>query len=1142
MAASGELFVPNPSPLAGRGAELGVLRDAWRRTLRLRPTVVVVEGAPGIGKSALVGAFLKEAAPPLVARSYGDEAWERRPWEVLRQVVQELPGARGGELTEEADPALVARALAEDLGRVGPVVVVVDDAHWGDRASMTALRLAARSLRNEPVLLVLAHVPIDAAVTQGRSWGRAHEGLHEGWRRLIESGEGDVVRLEGLSADALLRLAPSWGQPRLSPSGAAHLHELTGGNPLHARQLLQQVAPHALAYGQGPLPAHRSMPLTLISRLGSCAPATRDLVAAGAVLGRRFLLAQARELAGLRVGDGYGGEVTGGVGWGGVLGGAGQAEVVGGVGSAGVLGDGRSGGVPGGAESAGAVGGAGQVGAASGVGSVGVFGDGRSGEGPGGEAESPGVPGDVGSVEAVGGVESAGVPGVAGQAGVVGDVGSARLPGSVRPGGVPGRVESAGALGDARSAGVVGDVESARAMGDVGPAGVVGGVGAVGVGGSAGAPGMGGGAARGAGGDVGEALDEAVRAGLLVEVPGTGGRTLAFPNGVIGDYVYSDMSPGRRRQLHRAAAEFGGPDALWHRIAADQGQNEDVALAAEREARRQLSLGNLRLAAVYAGHALELTPPGPHVRARLLTAVETLLVSGDASTARRYEGELTSLTPGPWVDYVNGYLVLLGGRIAEARGLFLRALEGVRAAGRATPVEGSPLQDHLQDHETPAPPSTTPADLEARIATQLAIIGVVQLDYQDMVFYGEAAVAAPTQEPWVRAFAWFAKTVGTALAGDADKALRELRTVHLPGAPAGLDGLVARGMIRLWTDDLDGAHADLGSAVERATRGEPLRIGQGLGFLGEAEYRRGNLAEAVRLTASAIGDAAENGRVWDYPLLYALACYPLAAQGSWEEAARHAREATDWSQLLASPMSFAFAAGARAAIAQAAEDHEGFLDAAEAIETHYSSREPGAHLFGPVRADALSRLGRTAEAAHELAEFVARTREVDRVSAHLAVARVRAQISEAEGEPAAALASCEEALTLAKEAGLPLEGARVRLVTARQLSALGRGLAAEAALREALHTFTACGAHAYEAQTRRLAADLGLSLTGPVSALAALTPREREAVRLMRTGLSNQGIARRLGVAQKTVETHLQHAYDKLHLSRDQLRALKLDG
>ncbi|HEY8985580.1 MAG TPA: LuxR C-terminal-related transcriptional regulator, partial [Streptomyces sp.] len=444
-------------------------------------------------------------------------------------------------------------------------------------------------------------------------------------------------------------------------------------------------------------------------------------------------------------------------------------------------------------------------------------------------------------------------------------------------------------------------------------------------------------------------------------------------------------------------------------------------------------------------------------------------------------------------------------------------------------------------HTPTTPPLSAPTDLEARIATQLAIIGVVQLDYQDMVFYGDVAVAARTREPWVRAFAWFAKTVGAALAGDSARALRELGAVHLPGAAAGLDGLVARGMIRLWTDDLDGAHADLSSAVERATRGEALRIGQGLGFLGEAEYRRGNLAEAVRLTASAIGDAAENGRVWDYPLLHALACYPLAAQGSWEEAARHAREATDWSQLLASPMSFAFAAGARAAIAQAAEDLPGFLDAAEAIEAHYSSREPGAHLFGPVRADALSRLGRTQEAARELAAFVARTGSANRTSAQLAVARVRAQISEARGEPAAALASCEEALTLAKEAGLPLEGARVKLVTARQSAALGRGLAAESALREALHTFTEVGAHAYADQTRRLAAELGLSLTGPVSALAGLTPREREAVRLMRAGLSNQGIARRLGVAQKTVETHLQHAYDKLHLTREQLKGLKLD-
>ncbi|MET7685263.1 AAA family ATPase [Streptomyces sp. NPDC005423] len=940
MGSSKDLFDLYSGPPAGREPELAALTAAWRDTLRNRPTVVAVEGPAGIGKSALVAGFLRRTAPPLVARSYGDEAWERRPWEVVRQLTHDLPdapdthgGATADTLTELADPALVARALAADLRRAAPLVVVVDDAHWGDRPSMTALRLAARSLRTEPVLFVVAHVPVDAVSAGERPWARAHDGLHEGWRRLFESEGGAVVRLGGLSADTLLRLAPEWGQPRLSPAGAAHLHELTGGNPLHARQLLQQVDPHTLAYGRGPLPAHRSMPLTLISRLGSCAPATRDLIAAGAVLGRRFALAQARELAGLT---------------------------------------------------------------------------GRESE-------------------------------------------------------------------------------------------------------------------------LDEALDEAVRSGLVVEAPGTGGRTLAFPNGVIGDYVYSDMSPGRRRRLHGGAGRLGGPDALWHRIAAEQGRDEALATEAERESQRQLSLGNLRLAAVYAGHALELTPPGPHVRARLLTAVEALLVSGDASTARRYAGDLPAQAPGPWLDYVHGYLVLLDGQVAEAGKLFRRALDAVRE-GVADPAGTA------REGRTGAP-----ADLEARVTSQLAIIGVVQLDYRDMVEYGVAAVAAETREAWVRAFAWFAKTVGTALAGDAPGALRDLGAVHLPGAAAGLDGLVARGMIRLWSDDLAGAHADLSGAVERATRGEALRVGQALGFLGETEYRRGNLAEAARLTASAIGDAAENGRVWDYPLLHALACYPLAAQGRWEEAARHTRQATDWSQLIASPMSFAFAAAARAAVAQAAEDLPGLLDAAEAMETHYSSREPGTHLFGPVRADALSRLGRTGEAARSLADFVARTDAVGRTSARLAVARVRAQISAAEGAPAAAVADCEEALRLAERAGLPLEGARVRLLQAGQLAALGQGLAAEKALRSALRVFEEAGATAYADQARRLAEELGLRLTGPVSALAVLTRREREAVQLMRGGLSNQAIARRLGVAEKTVESHLQHAYDKLHLGREQLRALKLD-
>jgi hypothetical protein len=58
--------------------------------------------------------------------------------------------------------------------------------------------------------------------------------------------------------------------------------------------------------------------------------------------------------------------------------------------------------------------------------------------------------------------------------------------------------------------------------------------------------------------------------------------------------------------------------------------------------------------------------------------------------------------------------------------------------------------------------------------------------------------------------------------------------------------------------------------VERASRGEALRAAHSLGFLGEAEYRRGALDEAADLTEQAVGEAEENGRVWDFALLRRL--------------------------------------------------------------------------------------------------------------------------------------------------------------------------------------------------------------------------------------------------------------------------------
>lgn len=615
--------------------------------------------------------------------------------------------------------------------------------------------------------------------------------------------------------------------------------------------------------------------------------------------------------------------------------------------------------------------------------------------------------------------------------------------------------------------------------------------------------------------DVAGSATEAIDAGLVEEVPGTSGQELAFTSPLARSVAYHEAGWARRRELHRRAALKGQAEALWHRIAAADGPDDRLAHDLEQAARAHQARGELAPAAMHLHHALDLTPSGPRRTPRLLAAVEATLVVGDVATAMEHQGELAAVEPSPWSDYVAGYQLLLAGRLAEARERLDRALATVR---------------------TDPPAESQPSDLVARISTQLALIGILTLSYDEMVQHG-ATAAATAREPWVASFASFMRAVGLAVAGRSAEALADLADADTPGAVSGLDGTVARGVIRLWTDDLAGAHTDLTSALTRAIRGEPLRIVQALGFLGEVEYRRGQLDEAVLHTSVAVGDSEENNRVWDYPLLHAQASYPLAAQGEWQQAEWHAEQASTWARRGGVPADLAHAAASQAAIAQAMDDPERLLAAAERMERVYPAREPGTHLAGPVRADALSQLGRATQAREALDAFLARLPTIDRVSVRMSVARIRAQIAAAEGDHAEALAHCAEAAGHAHAVGLALEAARIELLTGTCHSAMGRRAAAERCLRSALEQFGRIGAMAYVNQTMRAADRAGLRLGAPAAPLAALTTAERAVAALACQGLSNRRIAERLVVSVKTVEFHLTNAFRRLDVStRAELR------
>jgi DNA-binding CsgD family transcriptional regulator len=282
-------------PFVGRIAELDALAEAYAHASNGQSRIVCVEGPAGIGKTALVRAFLTAAAPSVALSASGDEAEIALPWGVVSQLAQGAPAGRCGplrqlaELSPASDPLASGRLLLDAVGVLasgGPVVLVVEDLHWVDHASAQALRFALRRLTEERVLALVTRRP-ESPVQ-----------FDDGWRRLFDD-RGQRLRLAGLGPIEVAQLVSALGAGTLSGPAAHRLWRHAGGNPLYARCLIEELDPAALAAATGPLPAPRSLATLLVARLAACAPGTRDLVSAVAVLGERCPLALASSLAGV---------------------------------------------------------------------------------------------------------------------------------------------------------------------------------------------------------------------------------------------------------------------------------------------------------------------------------------------------------------------------------------------------------------------------------------------------------------------------------------------------------------------------------------------------------------------------------------------------------------------------------------------------------------------------------------------------------------------------------------------------------------------------------------------------------------------------------------------------------------------------
>lgn len=235
---------------AGRVTELEVIARAARRATAGEPSLVVIEGPAGIGKTALVHRAMTRLAGFSAWWAVCDPAEQDWPFSVveqwLRRADPRLAGglAEGPALRPDAPPVAVGARLVEALGaagELGPVLAVVDDVQWVDDASLQALGYMLRRLWADRVMVVVT------ARTEA-SGGAGVDGL-EGmvaperagaWRRLCR-GVLPVheLHLEGLLPDDVEQIVGATGlRGAAARSAGRRLWELTDGHPLYLRSVL----------------------------------------------------------------------------------------------------------------------------------------------------------------------------------------------------------------------------------------------------------------------------------------------------------------------------------------------------------------------------------------------------------------------------------------------------------------------------------------------------------------------------------------------------------------------------------------------------------------------------------------------------------------------------------------------------------------------------------------------------------------------------------------------------------------------------------------------------------------------------------------------------------------------------------------
>jgi DNA-binding SARP family transcriptional activator/tetratricopeptide (TPR) repeat protein len=330
--AAGERRAPLPAPLSprersefvGRGSELEVLREAWRKARAGVRRLVFVAGEPGIGKTRLTRQFALEAHECGTVLRAGCEEDALLPYQPFVEALKHYArssapdwahlsvGPGGDELARlipelaEAMPADDGAAtddpetrrymlfegvslLLEGAAAQAPLLLVLDDLHWADRGTLHLLRHVMRAPHEAPLLILGTYRPAEAA---------APHPLAELMADLRRDTDFERVTLEGLDERDVADLIASHAGHEAGAGVVSAVHEQTDGNPFFVEEVMRHLIETGRLFERGgrwssaltadEIGVPEGVKEVLANRLARLSEGCRSVLSQAAVLGREF--------------------------------------------------------------------------------------------------------------------------------------------------------------------------------------------------------------------------------------------------------------------------------------------------------------------------------------------------------------------------------------------------------------------------------------------------------------------------------------------------------------------------------------------------------------------------------------------------------------------------------------------------------------------------------------------------------------------------------------------------------------------------------------------------------------------------------------------------------------------------------------